>query len=376
MPGNLTQLSAAEYDNILYGHMTPAMAAAYLREEKIPLRSFPGVLREMYPASDILPRLVDYFLLTGSEATPQSLGKKLRNWLAGRNLPAERTDFFRIAFALGLSEGQLDYLLGLFTDYGIQYRDGWEVVFSWFLRHGYGYTEAQEFFGTLPRAPGANRLGPGWSSQLTHELQNEFQLVQYTVDLRACYLKDLGYFGSLHLRSYYYFQRYLDQLIHPEPAWDGAQEPDYSIEAIMNTYLSMRIPSERKRSHYSLMQKLIKQNWPNATAIKNIRGHQEDVPRKLLLLLYVVTEDSGDAADQYRELDESYITLEERVEDHWWTVNAMLSDCGMAPLDPRNPFDWLILYAISADESEFMSDRMEQVISHMFPDPGADPPAK
>ena len=61
----------------------------------------------------------------------------------------------------------------------------------------------------------------------------------------------------------------------------------------MSTYLSMRMPSQRKRSHYSLMQKLIKQNWPNTTAIKNIRGHVEDVPRKLLLLLYVVTEDSG-----------------------------------------------------------------------------------
>ena len=76
MPANLTQLSALEYDNILYGHMTPAMAAAYLQEEKIPLRSFPEVLRGMYPAPDILSRLADYFLLTESGANAQSLGKK------------------------------------------------------------------------------------------------------------------------------------------------------------------------------------------------------------------------------------------------------------------------------------------------------------
>ena len=61
------------------------------------------------------------------------------------------------------------------------------------------------------------------------------------------------------------------------------------------------------------------------------------MPRKLLLLLYVVTENTGDTGDPYRELDESYITLEERLEDHWWTLNAMLSDCGMAPLDLRKP---------------------------------------
>ena len=102
------------------------------------------------------------------------------------------------------------------------------------------------------------------------------------------------------------------------------------------------------------------------TALKNIRNHQEDVPRKLLMLLYVVTENSLNGNDAYRELDESYITQEERVEDHWWTLNAMLADCGMAQLDTRNPFDWLILYAISAEEDEFMSDRMEQVIASLF----------
>ena len=128
------------------------MAAAYLQEEKIPLRSFPEVLRGMYPAPDILSRLVDYFLLTESGANAQSLGKKLRNWLSGRNLPVNRRDYFRIAFALSLSEQQLDYLLGLFTDYGIQYRSGWEVIFTWFLRHGYGYLEAKEFFDSLPPA--------------------------------------------------------------------------------------------------------------------------------------------------------------------------------------------------------------------------------
>lgn len=368
MSVHLTRLSAVEFDHILYGHMTPAMAAAYLHDEKIPLRSFSETLKEMYPGPDLQSRLTDYFLLTDTSVNPQALGKKLRNWLSGRNQPANRSDFFRIAFALRLSEQQLDYLLGLFTDYGIQYRNGWEVVFTWFLRNGYGYLEAREFFSLLPPVPGAERTEKGWTSQLTHELQNEFQMVQTIQDLHTCYVKNLGYFGSLHLRSYYYFEQYLNQLIHPTPVWDGDLGPDYSIEAVMNTYLSMQMPSERKRSNYTLIQKLIKQNWPNATAIKNIRNHVDDVPRKLLLLLYVVTENSGGANDPYREVDESYITLEERVEDHWWTLNAMLSDCGMALLDPRNPFDWLILYAISADESEFMSDRMEQVIKYMFSD--------
>ena len=58
-------------------------------------------------------------------------------------------------------------------------------------------------------------------------------------------------------------------------------------------------------------------------------------------------------------------TLEEKVEDHWWSLNALLTDCGMPLLDPRNPTDWLVLYAISADE-ETMSERLEHVIENMY----------
>ena len=38
----------------------------------------------------------------------------------------------------------------------------------------------------------------------------------------------------------------------------------------------------------------------------------------------------------------------------------------MAPLDPRNATDWLILYSMCGDPDEPMSDRLEQVIRHMF----------
>ena len=362
----LTQVSETELDNILYGHMTPQMAAAHLREGKISVRSFAQTLKLMYPYDDILQQMMRFYLIMEPMSNLQSLTKKLQNWLSGRNQPSNREDYFRIAFALRLSEAQLNYLLGLCTDYEIQYRDSRELVFAWFLRNGYGYLEAREFISTLPPQISCNQAGGGITSQLTHELQNDFMTVQTLDGLRACYLKNQGRFGQLHLRSYYYFERYLDQLIHPAPAF-GGKEPDYSIEAVMDTYLSLSMPSGRKRSSYSLVQKLIKQNWPNATAVKNIRSHVEDVPRKLLLLLYVVTENCG-ISDAYRETDEEYITLEERVQDHWWTLGAMLADCSMAPLDLRNAFDWLVLYAISADPEEAMSDRMEQVIAELFDD--------
>ena len=80
-------------------------------------------------------------------------------------------------------------------------------------------------------------------------------------------------------------------------------------------------------------------------------------------LLYVITENAVDG--EYRETDEDYMSARDRLDDHWWAINAILTDCGMPPLDPRNATDWLVLYAVTAAE-ESMSERMEQVIELLF----------
>ena len=45
----------------------------------------------------------------------------------------------------------------------------------------------------------------------------------------------------------------------------------------------------------------------------------------------------------------------------------------MPTLDPRNATDWLVIYALSAGEDESMSERMSQVIDHLFSDIGQEP---
>lgn len=381
----LTEESALEYETILYGNMTPEMAADYLRKERISIRSFSDTLRQMCPDRKIGPRLRAFYRNIEIDGKKSSMDRKIQNWLQGRNQPVRREDYFRIAFALGLTENQLNYLLGMSTDYAIQYRDVREAVLAWFLRNGYEYREALSFLDTLPaeildereiETAALNREEndqedvsseeTAMNSRITHEIRNEFLLVTDVDSLRECCLRNREKFGRMHLRGYYYFRQYLKQLIQPLPL-AGKEEPDYSIETVMDTYLTLQMPAGRKRTNYSLVQKLIKQNWPNTTAIRNIRNQMEDVPRKLLLLLYVVTENSDYRSD-YREADEEYISLEDRVEDHWWTLNAMLSDCGMAPLDLRNAFDWLILYAISTSGEDSMSSRLESVINELFKD--------
>ena len=367
MPGiELTTLSRTEYDRLSAQDMTPAMAAQYLRDGRIVLRTFCDTLREFYPQPDLVPRLTAAFQRDAREGNPEAIAKNVRNWAAGRSQPTSREDILHIAFALSLSERQGGYLLGLCTGYAIHYRDGREAVYAWFLRTGRSYGQARAFFETLPPAPRLDSPPAGTGGHLTRDMQNEFLQVRTVDDLRACYLRNLDSFGVFHLRAYTYFSKYLAQLMTPASAVNGVQEPDYSMEAVMEQYLSLKMPSGKKREGYSVVQKLIKRNWPNTTALKNIRLRREDVPRKLLLLLYVITENVVDG--EYSELDEDYISPQERLEDHWYCLNAILADCGMPPLDPRNATDWLVLYAITADGDHPMSERMEQVIEALYAD--------
>lgn len=169
--------------------------------------------------------------------------RKIHNWVSGKNRPAARDDIFRIAFALQLNEQQLNYLLCLCTDYCIQYRDNQELILTWFLRSGYSYQDAMEFYSTLPPVQELNLARTKQTSRLTHEVRAAFQHVHTLDDLRDCYLKNLNHFGAMHLRAYYYFDKFLNQFIHPTPCWDSNTEPDYSLEAVMQTYLTLKVPS-------------------------------------------------------------------------------------------------------------------------------------
>jgi len=362
----LTQMSDKEYQLIASGQMQPKMAAQYLKEERLQMRTFSSVLREMYNNDDLLLRLIQQFQDDSPEANPKSITKKIQNWLNDKNKPTNREDIFHIGFALRLTVVQVNTLLGACTDYGIHYRDSLDVVYSWFLRNQRSFYEAKKFLNSLPPLPLYDQLGYNTQSKnITQELRSDFLLTQTEQELRECYLANMSLMGHLHFRAFHYFQKYLDQLIHPASAWGGMKEPDYSIEAVMEQYLSMKMPSTRNRDGFTVIQKLLKQNWPNTTVLKNIRLRKEDVPRKLLMLLYVVTENA--LGEEYDEMYEDYITSDERLEDHWWMLNAILADCGMPPLDPRNATDWLILYSL-ATEDEPMSQRMEQVIEYMFSD--------
>ncbi len=362
----LTERAAAEYDVLRSCAMTPEMASKYLQEGNIVLRTFASTLQEQYVYPNLQSRLISSFCAYEPDASPAAITKKIQNWLKGKNQPSDREDIFRISFALDFTEKQASFLLGQCTEYGIHYRDGKDVIYAWFLRNDYGYEDARNFYSSLPPLPSTDAFPELKETEnslhITRDMQNEFHSIHHVEYLRDAYIKNLPNFGRFHVRAYQYFEKYLRQLTHPNVGYNGTDETDYSLETVMECYLALHMPSSRNRSRYSLVQKLLKKNWPNVTTLKNICAHRADVPRKLLLILYVVTENIADDDDEiYEEL-----TLQERLEKHWWMLDAILVDCGMPTLDPRNVMDWLILYALTADDDESASERMSSVIEKMF----------
>ena len=356
----LTQQSGLEVNQLSAADMTPAMAAQYL-SGTIHLRSFWEMLRRYYPAGDLRDRVVRAVAQPGDD--PKSTVRRVRNWEQGKNAPTSREDLFRIAFAMELDEEQTSGLLGLCTDYGIHYRNGRELTYAYCLRRGLNYEQASDLYASLPDPSRSNRSMPGKGPfSDTQQIVSAFSSVHDDQEFIRLYEEYLGSFGTLHQRAWDYFDRFFQVLAAP----DGDEER-YSIEKAAQTYLSLHMPSGSRRREFNLIQRMIKQGWPNATKLKNICARREDVPRKLLLLLYLITENILD--DAYDELDESYLSSEELFEEHWWRVNLMLRDCGMPTLDPRNAYDWLVLYSLNsgAGQDEAMAERMEAVIAALFP---------
>ena len=47
-------------------------------------------------------------------------------------------------------------------------------------------------------------------------------------------------------------------------------------------------------------------------------------------------------------------------------MNDMLAQCGFMTLDPRSPFDWVILYCICVEDMFDVDIRMKSVFQEMF----------
>lgn len=427
-----TTISGKNLDFLAGGERTPEELVEFLKTEAkfrqfddVLRRVYPGADL----ASRLERGMAEAAGETGDGRTGPDVARKVQNWLRGKNIPKNREMLFRICFVLGLKEREASLVLGTASETGIHYRNPKELVYAYGLRTGLSYRRAAELWeelrgqdpvcggqqaqrraqsadgaarsaqsaadagatrsaqsvdgvGAARSAQSAADAGPACSAQsaggvgstrwegiclYTCQLRDVFSEVRDEAGLKAFFRDHGEQLGWLHETAYRRFAELMELLLEPEGR-AGQRERRYTVEELAETYLRMHVPKTKKTADYSMLQKVVKKYWPGESSLMNMLNRKEDVSRKVLILLYLITE-------RFDEDDEEEFFFEAEEEDadtvlagRFERMNLFLDGCGMNLLDAGNPFDFLVLYAMRAQCGEAVSDRMDAVLALLFDD--------
>ena len=113
----LTEISARQWQYVTQENLSAREAVAFLRSG-MQMRGFRDVLRQVC-GTDQVEQQLTLALCRLSDAQPDSVRRKVWNWMNGRTLPTEREEVLRICFALELPLEQADRMLTLLTACGL-----------------------------------------------------------------------------------------------------------------------------------------------------------------------------------------------------------------------------------------------------------------
>ncbi len=362
----LTETSMRHWDFVIQENLTAKEAVGFMKSG-MKLRTFKDNLCEFYNGDDLEKCLAEGLCrYMGKDG--QSVRRKVYNWMQNRNLPSDREELFCICFLLGLDETASDFLLKRLDGQGIHYRNIKELVYAYCLKNNMGYEYARELAEVILQPEGrlcsetasAVNEGDGQAGFWTSDVKEQFQILRSHEELFQFIIDRKGGLGKWHNTAYHYFDMMLKLLTEE----NGKMV--CSLEGVTDTYLRLGMPVDKCTSSYNYIQKLVKKHWPGSRNIKAMKARTSEVTRKTLLLLYIAT--GGMYHGFYEDVDEEDITAEEFLEFHCRNMNRMLSDCGMGRIDPRNAFDFLVLYSIRPEKDLFMSERIKEIIDELYND--------
>lgn len=422
MDAIMTRISSNNKLKIKERDMTPREIVEFLEKGAV-YRSFTDMLEAVYQGDNLKKTLTEE-LAQMLDARPESVARNVRNWLnkSDSNMP-RREQLFQICFALKLNAADASKVIASASEMGIHYRNPDELVYAYCLDQNKSWQEAQELLSEtreiLREINADKKDGQGMEEPMyTYQLKKKFVQEADSDEKLKRFFWEYGHaFGELHETVYHEFLRLLKCLQDPENGycddeykrmkqypeeysreereelekrWQGAQK--MSVEEIMDKMMRMHVPvntTRKKGIHRQAAEKneiyfkkVIRKNWPSADILQKMQSRKMDVSRKVLLLLFLVTEEFEviNTEEENTEEEESYgtylIELEQqetagdRMEKRLMRINLFLDQYGMNRLDPGSPFDCIVLYALRADLDDVgennMHGRMEQVLKELF----------
>ena len=409
---NLTELSREAFDYALDEMVTIDDAIRFL-EEQLQLRTILSKFLKYSKGRDadtLKPVLIEGLVRSHPEKGRESHRKRVEGWLNPKNTNTlYKHDAIEAAFFHGLTLDEADDFITMITGERIHYRSVEEIVYIYGLNNRLDFPQTQALSERMEKYfAGIEDKDPELLSKtdMTDKIRPRILSLHTEKELQRFLEEERGHLGKLHNSAYMQFTEMIRKLKNPvseesiDIYWRGddkLSKEKLTVRDIMREYLfqnsvvkekSKAVRSKKlvkqgkipKDQQYILgkIKEIIVKEWPEETFLSDIKKRKKDVTRKVLILLYLATFSEDETSCVYEtgsysdnddtSFDEKEETREAMFEKICDGINYMLALSGFGPLDPRSPFDWIIIYSICADDLLEMDIRMRSLFLKMFPE--------
>lgn len=387
MNSKMTVVSEQIYNQALSKSLTASEAVDFL-EKEAKMRTLREKLEKFSHGQELRTTLVQGLMQNHPNSSRDAVERRVRGWLNNpKNQTLRKNDAIELCFILGLSVEEADAFVALISEEGLHWRNPDEIVYIFALKQGMDYSEARKLNGEMAeilsgvaesRTPAEDSFTPIIRSEVAALCTRE-ELVDYLTGA-------VSRLGRYHNNAYKLFMDMLQVLEHPklyetEESAGLFEQENLTIRDVLREYLYERNVlyakglvraskkkndplSEEEKLIFTVIQEEVSSSWPDETTISKMKSRKMDVTRKVLILLYLATDQEPVEEDE--EDMEFVLSKEDLFEQRYQCLNDMLLQCGFMPLDPRSPFDWLILYCICAGDMFDADVRMRTVFKEMF----------
>lgn len=370
----MTALTKGFYDDAVSGILTIQDAVRYL-EKEAKIRSLHEKLEKFSHGRDLRRTLIEGLLENDPGREKETVERRVRGWLSSKSkiCSIKKQDAIELCFILRLSIEEADQLITMIGEESLHYRDPDEIVYIFALQHGMSYREAAALYGRMrEKMLNVRESKEVPEDSFTSVVRAEVSALETEKELAVYLEQSVSRLGRYHNWAYREFVRQMEALkkVRPENALADMGISDKkrcTVRSIIKEYLfgdNVLYAKEKVRKKdafvFTKIQESVSANWPDETTLSKMRSRKTDVTRKVLILLFLATYEEGEHED------EEELTGEAAFEEIYGCLDEMLSLCGFATLDPRAPFDWLILYCICVGDMFDIEIRMREIFKEMF----------
>ncbi len=372
----MTVVSADLFEKATQENLSITEAVELLKNE-VQLRTLKSKLEYFANPETLQKVLVDGLIKHNPEAKKGSVERKVRGWLKSAERNINKKDAIELCFILKLDFKRADKFVTMVSEEGFHWRDPEEIVYIYAINNSMDYNDARALNEKIQQYIKNGREKTEVTKEsFTPFIKNELEKIKSEDELIE-YIRDASdRLGKYHNTAYKLFMDYLTLLQSPVNNENLPKEQIMTTRDIVKEYFNQELiprfkqtgkkAGSEKRAMLSAMERNVLANWPDEVTLSKIKNREIDVTRKALILAFIVT-DGGESEYSDCDTDEYYeMTKEELFDETCRRINTMLADCGFNKLDPRVPFDWMILYCMCVEEAYEIDERISGFLEKLF----------